>query len=194
MSEENGQQEPSMEEILASIRKIISEDEEQEKSGEVPENPEAHQLDPVSSFKPLSEPEPNLEPGPETVSVPEVGIEIEEDDKLELIGDGEEELELVEEDEGFELTDEDDEELELRAEWAETIVSNPTSQAGVDSFGQLAGIIAGRMQLGQGRTVEELVQELLKPLLREWLDNNLPELVDELVKKEIERMVEKANR
>ena len=28
MSEENGQQEPSMEEILASIRKIISEDEE----------------------------------------------------------------------------------------------------------------------------------------------------------------------
>ena len=61
-------------------------------------------------------------------------------------------------------------------------------------FGQLAGIIAGRMQLGQGRTVEELVQELLRPLLREWLDKNLPELVDELVKKEIERMVEKANR
>ena len=41
MSEENGQQEPSMEEILASIRKIISEDEEQEKTGENLENPES---------------------------------------------------------------------------------------------------------------------------------------------------------
>ena len=184
MSEENGQQEPSMEEILASIRKIISEDEEQEKTGKNLENPETPQLDPVS------EPEPVLVSDPE----PEAATEIEEEE-LELIEDGEEELELVEEDKDFEyeLADQE-EELELRPEWAETIVSNPTAQAGVDSFGQLAGIIAGRMQLGQGRTVEELVQELLKPLLQEWLDKNLPELVDELVKKEIERMVEKANR
>ena len=96
--------------------------------------------------------------------------------------------------------DEVEDELELEPEREtllepiKTIVSDPTAQAGVDAFGQLAGIIAGRMQLGQGRTVEELVQELLRPLLREWLDQNLPELVDELVKKEIERMVEKANR
>ena len=188
MSEENGQQEPSMEEILASIRKIISEDEEQEKTGETLEKPETPQLDPVS------ESEPVLVSDSEVVSEPEAATEIEEEE-LELIEDGEEELELVEEDKDFEyeLADQE-EELELRPEWAETIVSNPTAQAGVDSFGQLAGIIAGRMQLGQGRTVEELVQELLKPLLQEWLDKNLPELVDELVKKEIERMVEKANR
>ena len=41
MSEEDGQQEPSKEEILASIRKIISEDEEQEHTGEALETPEA---------------------------------------------------------------------------------------------------------------------------------------------------------
>ena len=188
MSEENGQQEPSMEEILASIRKIISEDEEQEKTGENLEKPETPQLDPVSDSEPV------LVSDPEPVSEPEAAAEIEEEE-LELIEDGEEELELVEEDKDFEYELADQEEdLELRPEWAETIVSNPTAQAGVDSFGQLAGIIAGRMQLGQGRTVEELVQELLKPLLQEWLDKNLPELVDELVKKEIERMVEKANR
>ena len=192
MSEENGQQEPSMEEILASIRKIISEDEEQEKTGETLEKPETPQLDPVSESEPVLVSDP--EPVSEVVSEPEAATEIEEEE-LELIEDGEEELELVEEDKDFEyeLADQE-EELELRPEWAETIVSNPTAQAGVDSFGQLAGIIAGRMQLGQGRTVEELVQELLKPLLQEWLDKNLPELVDELVKKEIERMVEKANR
>ena len=99
------------------------------------------------------------------------------------------------------LEDDEEEEIELEPfepepvmEPVRNIVSDPTQQAGADAFGQLAGIIAGRMQLGQGRTVEELVQELLRPLLREWLDQNLPELVDELVKKEIERMVEKANR
>ena len=156
MSEENGQQEPSMEEILASIRKIISEDEEQEKTGENLENPETPQLDPVSDSESV------LVSDPDPVSEPEAATEIEEEEELELIEDGEEELELVEEDKDFEyeLADQE-EELELRPEWAETIVSNPTAQAGVDSFGQLAGIIAGRMQLGQGRTVEELVQELL---------------------------------
>tara|TARA_Y100001934_G_scaffold174139_1_gene206423 strand:- start:187 stop:741 length:555 start_codon:yes stop_codon:yes gene_type:complete len=184
MSEENGQQEPSMEEILASIRKIISEDEEQEKAVEGVTNSNASELESPSNSEPVLD--PDSEPVSEPESVSESSAELEEEEDLELIEQ--------EEDLGIEATDGDDEELELKPEWAETIVSDPTTQAGVDSFGQLAGIIAGRMQLGQGRTVEELVQELLKPLLREWLDKNLPELVDELVKKEIERMVEKANR
>ena len=77
---------------------------------------------------------------------------------------------------------------------AAEIVSPPTELAGSDAFGQLAGIIAGRMQLGQGRTIEELVQELLRPMLKEWLDHNLPDLVDELVRREIQRMVERAER
>jgi cell pole-organizing protein PopZ len=186
MSEENGQQEPSMEEILASIRKIISEDEEQEKTGEGVTNSDTPELESPSISEPVLEPDPEpvSEPEPETVT--DTSAELEEEEEFELIEE--------EEDVGIEPIDGDDEELELKPEWAETIVSDPTTQAGVDSFGQLAGIIAGRMQLGQGRTVEELVQELLKPLLREWLDKNLPELVEELVKKEIERMVEKANR
>jgi cell pole-organizing protein PopZ len=134
-------------------------------------------------------------------------MKLEEEAKFELIEDDEVALEPLEEDndeielELIEEYEEEDEELELQAsnlelvtEQVSGIVSDSTQQAGVDAFGQLAGIIAGRMQLGQGRTVEELVQELLRPLLREWLDQNLPGLVDELVKKEIERMVEKVNR
>jgi cell pole-organizing protein PopZ len=126
-------------------------------------------------------------------------LELKEEGGFEIIGDDEEgnSENLEEDDDEIELELLEEEELELEVfdpEPVSHIVSETTQQAGADAFGQLAGIIAGRMQLGQGRTVEELVQELLRPLLREWLDQNLPELVDELVKKEIERMVEKVNR
>ena len=56
MSEEDGQQEPSMEEILASIRKIISEDEEQEHTREE-QGPDTPELEPELEAE--LEPEPN---------------------------------------------------------------------------------------------------------------------------------------
>ena len=124
----------------------------------------------------------------EPVQDPAPVVEEENNGDLQEDDEEDEELELLDDDYIDEL------QPEPILEPSAAVVSDPTAQAGADAFGQLAGIIAGRMQLGQGRTVEELVQELLRPLLREWLDENLPELVDELVKKEIERMVEKANR
>jgi uncharacterized protein len=39
-----------------------------------------------------------------------------------------------------------------------------------------------------GRTVEELVSELLRPMLKTWLDDNLPAIVERLVRAEIERV------
>ena len=188
MSEQNGQQEPSMEEILASIRKIISEDEEEapkEEKGPAELENSTESLEAEVASETAPDPKEEIEIEDEVVAT-------DDEERADLLeeDDDEEELVLLEEEEELVLAPEPEPNVEQVA----TIVSNPTSQAGVDAFGQLAGIIAGRMQLGQGRTVEELVQELLRPLLREWLDSNLPELVDELVKKEIERMVEKANR
>ncbi|CAH2599100.1 conserved protein of unknown function [Rhodovastum atsumiense] len=40
-----------------------------------------------------------------------------------------------------------------------------------------------------GPTVEEVVREELRPLLKAWLDENLPPLVERLVRLEIERLV-----
>lgn len=40
----------------------------------------------------------------------------------------------------------------------------------------------------EGHTVEALVRELLRPMLREWMDANLPTLVERLVETEIERL------
>lgn len=40
-----------------------------------------------------------------------------------------------------------------------------------------------------GPTLEDLVRVTLRPLLKEWLDENLPPLVERLVRVEIERVV-----
>lgn len=39
-----------------------------------------------------------------------------------------------------------------------------------------------------GKTVEELVKETLRPMLKEWLDQNLPQLVERYVEREIVRL------
>jgi cell pole-organizing protein PopZ len=43
-----------------------------------------------------------------------------------------------------------------------------------------------------GPTLEDLVREEIRPLLKEWLDTNLPPLVERLVRAEIERVVGRA--
>jgi len=48
--------------------------------------------------------------------------------------------------------------------------------------------LARTAQARSGRTVEELVSELLRPMLKVWLDENLPEMVERLVRAEIERV------
>jgi len=40
-----------------------------------------------------------------------------------------------------------------------------------------------------GPTIEDLVREEVRPLLKDWLDNHLPPLVERLVRIEIERVV-----
>lgn len=47
--------------------------------------------------------------------------------------------------------------------------------------------------IGNGaRTLEDMTLELMKPLLKQWLDQHLPAIVDRLVQKEIEKISKKA--
>jgi cell pole-organizing protein PopZ len=39
-----------------------------------------------------------------------------------------------------------------------------------------------------GRTIEDLVKEMLRPMLKEWLDRNLPPMVERFVEREIVRL------
>lgn len=43
-----------------------------------------------------------------------------------------------------------------------------------------------------GPTIEDLVREEMRPLLKAWLDTHLPEMVERLVHAEIERVVRRA--
>lgn len=43
-----------------------------------------------------------------------------------------------------------------------------------------------------GVTVEQLMVELLTPMLREWLDKNLPEIVERVVEQEVKKLARRA--
>lgn len=80
---------------------------------------------------------------------------------------------------------------------APRVVSSPTMEASTDVLAHLAKAILDRRDIAVGArdvTIEGMVREMLRPLLREWLDRNLPYLIERLVKKEIDLMVNRAER
>ncbi len=64
------------------------------------------------------------------------------------------------------------------------IMSGPTMAAVDSAFNTLAHTVL----VQNARTLEDLVKEMLRPLLKTWLDDNLPGLVERLVRAEIERV------
>jgi hypothetical protein len=48
--------------------------------------------------------------------------------------------------------------------------------------------LAHTVLVQNARTLEDLVREMLRPMLKTWLDDNLPSLVERLVRAEIERV------
>jgi cell pole-organizing protein PopZ len=80
----------------------------------------------------------------------------------------------------------------------ERIVSAATSGAVAATFAQLGALPRERgseTELPLGgveRTLEEIVREMLRPLLQAWLDSHLPGIVERLVREEITRVVGEA--
>jgi cell pole-organizing protein PopZ len=67
----------------------------------------------------------------------------------------------------------------------EPLVGSYAAEASANHFGALARTIA---MPKEGRTLEDLVREMLKPLLRDWLDQNLSSIVEARVQAEVERI------
>ncbi len=184
-------QEPTMEEILASIRRIISEDEvpaeegAEEAEAELDQEPEA-EAEP--DYEPMEEPEPEPVVTPEPAPVFD-----DEDDILDLT-----EPYKAPAPEPAPVFQSDD--LEAYAPpppptaapvpapmmmIEEAIVSHVAEVAAASAFGHLAQTIA---MPGHGRTLEDVVRELLRPMLKTWLDENLPTIVQATVDEEVSRI------
>lgn len=69
----------------------------------------------------------------------------------------------------------------------EPIASPETAQAARGALDQLSRLLI-RPEPGVDGTLEGLVRELLRPMLREWIDANLPDMVEAMVAKEIARI------
>ena len=75
------------------------------------------------------------------------------------------------------------------------IVSTATSGAAAAAFAQLGALPGesrrrGELPLGATeRTLEEIVREMLRPMLQAWLDEHLPGIVERLVREEIAQVV-----
>jgi len=170
MSEET-QQEPSMEDILSSIRKILAEDEASEDQGE------------SRTGEPSSEKE--LEPGL-----------ADEEQPFHLTQDM-----LVDEEvvvsANSDLSDSTPEMPDPMYKHDQGLVSSAVEEASSASIAKLANVIVHEraVQVGNpGVTLEQLVREICTPVLKQWLDQNLPYMVERVVRQEIERIVSRSER
>jgi len=188
MSDQNAQ-EPTMEEILASIRRIISEDDPEpapsveaesaspphgdERSGYGEEDDILELTDPIESAA-AAEPEPTS-----------TGAGRDEIPTFETSGD----LDIyaggasggATSDAGASSGGED-----ASGGFDEPpLVSRPVESTASSAFGQLARTVT---MPAQGRVLEDVVRELLRPMLKDWLDRNLPDIVEAAVQAEVERI------
>ena len=187
MSEQTSQ-EPTMEEILASIRRIISEDDAppaEEPAAAPAEEPAALEAAPEPEPEPAVEPEPEpvaaaAEPEPE----PEPAVEeeaLELTDKVETHGD----LDVVAPAAAEPPAPEPEPVAMAAPAPVESLVSEHAATAAASAFGQLSAAIA---MPRSDRTLEDVVRELLRPLLQQWLDDNLPAIVQQSVEAEVARI------
>lgn len=197
-AEKTPDQEPTIEEILASIRQIISDDDGDNEA-------------PVAEEKPVvAEPKPKPAPVTPPPPVVETAVEEPEDDVLELteLAD-DEEVEVY----NIALQDLPEEEPEEAVEEVVTM-EEPTpvfTQApkeaapATDILTEVARAstissmakLAGNMPITRNReygniTLEDLVREMLHPMLKDWLSDNLPPMVERMVQKELEKLARQA--
>jgi cell pole-organizing protein PopZ len=67
----------------------------------------------------------------------------------------------------------------------ERLISGGTEDKAASHFGKLTQSIA---MPAAGRNLEDVVSELLRPLLKDWLDTHLPAIVEEKVQVEVDRI------
>ncbi|MBV9993865.1 MAG: DUF2497 domain-containing protein [Caulobacteraceae bacterium] len=186
MSEQATAPEPTMEEILASIRRIISEDDAPEgeaPAAAAPESP-APESPALEAAAPAAAPEP--EPAPVAAQAPEEDV-LELTQRIEAAGEtvGDIAAYPAREPEPAPRPAPAPAPPPKAADEEETLVSETSAMAAASAFTNLTAAIA---LPPAGRTLEDLTRDLLRPMLKDWLDANLPRIVEAKVAEEVERI------
>jgi cell pole-organizing protein PopZ len=184
-------QEPSMEEILASIRRIIADDDASKSVSRQPE--------PAKAAPPAPPPEPSpvaAEVPSPPAAVPDVAAEpasdiLELTESMQAAPPAPEPMpssapQFRTIDGSFDVSYEEVAEPSAPQgnEAPARLISHQTSAAVDSAFNTLAQTVLVK----NARTLEDLVREMLRPMLKSWLDDNLPGLVERLVRAEIDRV------
>ena len=170
-----------MEEILASIRKIISED---SPAGAVAGDPPA--APPAASPPP---PKPAVAPAPSPASVLDLTNEVKDDGSIVPVSAAPRPppppppQALVYAEQHVELDD-------------GGLVSAPVASVAAQSFANLVSSVGASRGLPLGntaQTLEELTKDLLRPMLKQWLEANLATIVQRVVEREVAKLALRAD-
>jgi cell pole-organizing protein PopZ len=184
---------PSMEDILASIRRILSEDEAAVPTPEPQAAPAV--VAPSAAVGPLPRPPAVAEdvltldaamivpedphfpyPSPPAMNAPDAPLPHSEPDPMAA----------------FDPPPQPAPEPVIYG--GQSIVAPEVAAAASASVGGLVRALAERSTpvYRGGPSLEDIVRDELRPVLKQWLDTNLPPLVERLVRLEIERVVNRA--
>jgi cell pole-organizing protein PopZ len=209
MSQPAKAQEPSMEEILASIRRIIADDDGGKAAAKpAPPPAAAAALRPVAAAPPAPEAPPAsmnqhdvdaMMAGTEAAPASEAP-EHEAQDVLELTEsmaapapdlpnfqtiDGQPDVVFSDAPASEPPRVSDEAKRHYSNGGSDrSLLSNATTAAVDSAFNTLAQTVL----VHNARTLEDLVREMLRPMLKTWLDDNLPSMVERIVRAEIERV------
>lgn len=199
MPDKKPDQEPSIEEILASIRQIISDEDggggaapsSSEAPSSVPESPVPPANDDVIDLTEKVDPEPEVEPIPSFLEDPveeaPPAVPLPEPDPIHVdLREQEEEPALpAPEPESPDF----DDVPETPEDVPDSILTDRAAGAALAAFSKLTGSMPIRSpdSPGQG-TLEDIVRDMLRPMLRTWLDDNLPPIIEKLVRRELEKL------
>ena len=196
--------EPSMEEILASIRRIIADDDAAKPAAKAPakpaEAPPAKPAAPAPAAAPaeaaggddmdamLADLDENPQPAAEP---PEEVLELTEAMAAPAPEPAQPSFRRIDPDQADVVFDDvapappPQSPAASRMPAADSrLLSNAATAAVHSAFGTLAHSVLAQ----NPRTLEDLVKEMLRPMLKAWLDDNLPVMVERLVRAEIERV------
>jgi cell pole-organizing protein PopZ len=175
--------EPSMEEILASIRRILTEEE----SGGAPPaatddaDDEILVLDSTAMVPgaPVSS-EPTLDSQGVSGQMPDGGAEFIPASVVQPNQNV-----SINEKESF---------MDDQIQSPDGLVGDKLASEIANSVGSLVRSVSAERAIGIGRpgvTIEDLVREEVKPVLKAWLDSHLPSLVERVVRAEIGRVIDR---